>query len=194
VGDEVGLVRATIADTITLHERLSRDPQPVVAAAAAISESVRRGGKLMLCGNGGSAADAQHVAAELVSRFTRERRAIAAVALTTDTSILTAIGNDYAFDRVFARQIEALGREGDVVFGMSTSGRSPNIVEALKTARAAGLKTIALTGCDGGPVGREADIHINVPSESTPRVQEVHITLLHIICDLVERVWVEQDA
>jgi D-sedoheptulose 7-phosphate isomerase len=190
VAEGVDLLRATIADTIALHERVAHDPQSVVDAAAAIVESLRRGGKLMLCGNGGSAADAQHVAAELVSRFLRERQALAAIALTADTSILTAIGNDYTFDRVFARQIEALGRAGDIVFGMSTSGRSRNIVAALEAARAGGLKTIALTGRDGGPVGAAAAIHINVPSESTPRVQEVHITLLHVICDLVESAFV----
>ncbi len=190
MAEGVDLLRATIADTIALHERVAHDPQSVVDAAAAIVESLRRGGKLMLCGNGGSAADAQHVAAELVSRFLRERQALAAIALTADTSILTAIGNDYTFDRVFARQIEALGRAGDIVFGMSTSGRSRNIVAALEAARAGGLKTIALTGRDGGPVGAAAAIHINVPSESTPRVQEVHITLLHVICDLVESAFV----
>jgi len=192
VADDIAVVHATMAATIALHERVARDPEPVVAAAAAIVESLRSGGKLLLFGNGGSAADAQHVAAELVSRFARERRAFAAIALTTDTSILTAIGNDYAFDRVFARQIEGLGRKNDVAFGISTSGRSANVVEGLKAARAIGLRTIALTARDGGPAGAAADIHINVPSESTPRAQEVHITLLHVICDLVERACVER--
>jgi len=142
---------------------------------------------VLLFGNGGSAADAQHLAAEFVGRFQRERRALAAIALTADTSVLTAIGNDYTFDRVFARQVEALGKRGDVAFGISTSGRSPNIVAALETARARGLQTIALTGRDGGAVGRAAAIHINVPSDATARVQEVHRTVLHIICDIVER-------
>ena len=182
------LVRATLSDTIALHERVkAADPQPIVDAAAAISETMTRGGTLLIFGNGGSASDAQHVAAELVGRFQRERRALAATALTADTSVLTAIGNDYAFDRVFARQVEALGKRGDVAFGISTSGRSPNIVAALETARARGLQTIALTGRDGGAVGRAAAIHINVPSDATARVQEVHRTVLHIICDIVER-------
>ncbi len=179
--------RAALAESIALHQQvMDGDAAPVLRAAAAIAEAVRDGGKLLLFGNGGSAADAQHVAAELVGRFQRERRAIAAVALTSDTSVLTSIGNDYAYDRVFARQIEALGAAGDVAFGISTSGASANVVAALDTARARGLTTIALTGCDGGTVGRAAAIHINVPSRSTARVQEVHRTLLHVICEIVE--------
>ena len=182
------LLAATLAETMALHERVRQaDPRPVLDAAAAIVAALRGGGKLLACGNGGSAADAQHVAAELVGRFNRERVALAAVALTTDTSVLTSLANDYAYDRVFARQIEALGREGDVALGISTSGASANVVAALDAARARGLRTIAMTGRDGGAVGRAAEIHVNVPSESTPRVQEVHRTLLHVICDVVER-------
>ena len=184
----VELFRSTLAEAIALHQRVKdADPRPVVDAAAAIVEALGRGGKLLLFGNGGSAADAQHVAAELVGRFIRERVALAAVALTTDTSVLTSIGNDYAFDRVFARQVEALGRPGDVAFGISTSGVSPNVVAALEAARALRMQTIALTGGDGGAVGRLAAIHLNVPSDVTARVQEVHRTLLHVICDIVER-------
>jgi phosphoheptose isomerase len=191
--DRADLVTATLADTIALHERVKQsDPQPVLAAAAAIVEAFGAGGKLLLFGNGGSAADAQHVAAELVGRFQVTRAALSAVALTTDTSVLTSVGNDEAFSRVFARQIEALGREGDVALGISTSGRSPNVVSALEAARTRGLKTIALTGRDGGAVGRAAEIHVSVPSESTARVQEVHRTLLHVICDLVERAFVDR--
>jgi phosphoheptose isomerase len=185
--DPRALFDRTLLDTIALHERATQSPQPVLDAAAAIIDAFRRGGKLLLFGNGGSASDAQHVAAEFVGRFQRERAAMAAIALTTDTSVLTGIGNDYAFDRVFARQIEALGRKGDVAFGISTSGASPNVVAALDAARAQGLQTIALTGRDGGAVGRAAAIHVNVPSDSTARVQEVHRTLLHVICDIVER-------
>jgi phosphoheptose isomerase len=182
------LFRATIADTIALHQQVLETAAPSVGAAAgAIAEALRAGRKLLLFGNGGSASDAQHVAAEFVGRFQRERQALAAIALTTDTSVLTSIGNDYAFDRVFARQIEALGQAGDVAFGISTSGASPNVVAALDAARARGLTTVALTGKDGGAVGRAAAIHLNVPSASTARVQEVHRTLLHVICDLVER-------
>ena len=186
-GDPRALLDRTLKDTIALHEHAKQHAQPVLDAAAAIIEALRAGGKLLLFGNGGSAADAQHVAAEFVGRFQRERAAMAAIALTTDTSVLTSIGNDYAFDRVFARQVEALGRKGDVAFGISTSGASPNVVAALVAARALGLQTIALTGRDGGAVGRAAAIHVNVPSDETARVQEVHRTLLHVICDLVER-------
>jgi phosphoheptose isomerase len=176
-----------LLDTIALHERARQSPQPVLDAAEAIIGAMRGGGKLLIFGNGGSASDAQHVAAECVGRFQRERAAMAALALTTDTSVLTSIGNDYAFDRIFARQIEALGRTGDVALGISTSGASLNVVAALEAARALGLQTIALTGRDGGAVGRAAAIHVNVPSASTARVQEVHRTLLHMICDIVER-------
>jgi D-sedoheptulose 7-phosphate isomerase len=182
------VIHATLDETIALHERLrGSDARPIVDAAEAIVTSLRRGGKLLVFGNGGSAADAQHLAAEFVGRFAREREAFAAVALTTDTSVLTSVSNDYAFERVFARQVEALGREGDVALGISTSGQSQNVVAALETGRSRGLRTIALTGGDGGAVGRSADIHVNVPSASTPRVQEVHRTVLHVICDLVER-------
>jgi D-sedoheptulose 7-phosphate isomerase len=186
------VVAATLRETIALHERVMQaDPEPVLAAAQAIVGSLREGGKLLVFGNGGSASDAQHVAAELVGRFQHERAAIAAVALSADTSVLTSIGNDYTFDRIFVRQIEALGRPGDVAFGISTSGGSPNVVAALAAAATRGLRTIALTGGDGGQVGRTAHIHINVPAASTARVQEVHRTLPHVICDLVERAVVE---
>ena len=186
-GDSGALVDRALTDTIALHEHMRQHAQPVVDAAAAISVSLRAGGKLLLFGNGGSAADAQHVAAELVGRFQRERAAMAAIALTTDASVLTSIANDYAFERVFARQIEALGRRGDVAVGISTSGGSPNVVAALEAAHALGLQTIALTGSDGGAAGRAAAIHVNVPAVNRARVQEVHRTLLLVICDLVER-------
>jgi phosphoheptose isomerase len=184
----VTLLRSAFDETIALHHRVKdADPAPVLAAAAAIVQALGRGGKLLLFGNGGSAADAQHAAAELVGRFTRERAAMAALALTTDASVLTSVANDYAFDRVFARQVEALGRPGDVALGISTSGASPNVVAGLEVARALRMQTIALTGGDGGAVGRLAAIHVNVPSEVTARVQEVHRTLLHVICAIVEQ-------
>jgi D-sedoheptulose 7-phosphate isomerase len=184
-------VTAILAETIALHEQVKQgDLNLVTDAATAIIDAFRQDGRLLTFGNGGSAADAQHVSAELVGRFVRERRSLAAIALTTDTSVLTSLGNDYSFDRVFARQIEGLGRRGDVALGISTSGRSLNVIEALKTARLLGLRTIALTGGDGGAIGSMVEIHINVPSTSTPRVQEVHRTLLHVICELVERAFV----
>jgi len=179
---------ATLRDAIALHERVrAAGLETAAAAAAAITASLRQDGKVLVFGNGGSAADAQHMAAELVGRFARERRGYAAIALTTDASVVTSLSNDYGYDRVFERQIEALGRPGDVAIGITTSGGSANVVRALEAARGRKLTTIALTGRDGGAAGRTADLHINVPSESTPRVQEVHMTLLHIICDLVER-------
>ena len=184
--DPRALFDRTLLDTIALHERARQSSQPVLDAAVAIIGAMRGGGKLLIFGNGGSASDAQHVAAEFVGRFQRERAAMAALALTTDTSVLTGIGNDYAFERVFARQIEALGRKGDVALGISTSGASPNVVAALDVARALGLQTVALTGRDGGAVGRAAAIHVNVPSASTARVQEVHRTLLHVMFEIVE--------
>ena len=179
---------ATLRDAIALHERVrAAGLETAAAAAAAITASLRQDGKVLVFGNGGSAADAQHMAAELVGRFARERRGYAAIALTTDASVVTSLSNDYGDDRVFERQIEALGKPGDVAIGITTSGGSANVVRALEAARGRKLTTIALTGRDGGAAGRTADLHINVPSESTPRVQEVHMTLLHIICDLVER-------
>lgn len=184
---ESDVAYATLSDAIALHERVREAGlEPVAAAAQAIGGAIARGGKVLVFGNGGSAADAEHVAAELVGRFRRERRGYAAVALTTDGCVLTSIANDYGYDRVFARQVEALGQPGDVALGITTSGSSVNVVAALDTARSLQLTTIALTGRDGGAAGRAADVHINVPSDVTPRVQEVHMTLLHVICDLVE--------
>ncbi len=178
---------AALSEAIALHQRVrSAGLDTTVAAAQAIVASLRTGGKVLVFGNGGSAADAAHAAAELVGRFRRERRGYAAIALTADPSVLTSIANDYGYDRVFARQIEALGQPGDVAFAITTSGESVNALRALDAARARQLTTIALTGRDGGSAGRLADIHVNVPSGATPRVQEVHRTLLHVICDLVE--------
>jgi len=175
-------------ESARLHvEAKAASLRPTVAAAEAMIASLRAGGKVLVCGNGGSASDAQHFAAELVGRFERERQALASIALTTDTSILTALANDYSYTRVFARQVEAIGRRGDVLIGISTSGGSANVLEAFAVAKAAGLTTVALTGRDGGAVGASADIHINVPSPSTARAQEVHRTLLHAVCELVER-------
>jgi D-sedoheptulose 7-phosphate isomerase len=180
-------VRQLFEATIGLHRKVAEGSLDAVRqAAAVIREAQAAGGKLLIFGNGGSAADAQHMAAELVNRFQRERDALAALALTTDTSLLTSIANDTSFDRVFVRQIEALGRPGDVALGITTSGASASVVSALEAARSRGLKTIALTGRDGGAAGRAADIHVNVPHESTARVQEVHLTLIHAICELVE--------
>jgi D-sedoheptulose 7-phosphate isomerase len=186
--DEHTAVAAALEAAIAAHERVrAGDLGPIVAAAETIRAALQAGRAVLVFGNGGSAADAQHFTAELVGRFERERRGAAAIALTTDTSVLTSVSNDYGFERVFARQVEALGRRGDVALGISTSGESPNVLRAFEAAGAAGLTRIALTGRDGGALGRGADIHVNVPEPSTARVQEVHRTILHAICDLVER-------
>ena len=175
------------AGAIRAHEAArSADHGALLRAIDAVAEAFRSRRRLLVFGNGGSAADAQHFAAEFVGRFQRERQALAAVALTTDTSVLTAIGNDYSYDRVFARQVEAIGEPGDVAFGITTSGGSANVIEAFRVANARQLTTIALTGRDGGDAGRMADIHLNVPDPSTARAQEVHRTLLHAICEIVE--------
>ncbi len=177
-------VRA-LREAAAAHERMTAGVTPVVDAAKAIAAALKQGGQVLAFGNGGSAADAQHFVAELVGRYERERRAWPAIALSTDPSILTALGNDYGFDRVFARQIEAHGRRGDIALGITTSGRSPNVLRALETANQRGLVTIALTG-RGGAAGPIAKIHLGVDDDRTPRIQEVHITLLHILCELVE--------
>ncbi len=181
------LARQALREAAAAHNLAEADTAPIVAAADLVVASLRAGGTLLVFGNGGSALDAQHVASELVNRFERSRRALAALALTTDASVVTSIANDDSFERVFARQIEGLGRRGDVALGISTSGQSANVVAGLETARQAGLATVALTGHDGGRLGTLADVHVNVASRSTARVQEVHRTLLHVFCDLVER-------
>ena len=151
-----------------------------------IIRAYKAGGKVILFGNGGSAADAQHLAGELVGRFKKDRQAFPAIALTTNTSILTAIANDYGYDRVFSRQLEALATDKDVVIGISTSGNSPNVIEAIRTAKKKGAKTVGLTGQDGGKLAKVADLALRVPSDNFSRVQEAHITIGHIICELVE--------
>ncbi len=156
-------------------------------AVAAVVSALKAGGKVLVFGNGGSAAESQHFAAELVNKFTGWRKALPAIALSTDTSALTAIANDLSFDAVFRRQVEALGRPGDVAVGLSTSGRSKNVVEALRAAKAMGLTTIAMTGPDAGAMAGAADFTLDVPSPSTPRIQEMHLLLLHLMAEEVDR-------
>ena len=158
----------------------------ILQAANLIRDSLAKGGKLLLMGNGGSAGDAQHIAAELVGRYKKERRALPAIALTVDTSAITAIGNDYGYDAIFERQVEALARPGDVILGISTSGNSENVVRGLKRANAMGVHTIALLGNQGGKARSLAKIAIVVPSADTARIQETHITIGHIICELID--------
>lgn len=185
--DPVEAARTQLAESARLKLWLAENLADRLAAAAGlVAEALARGNKVMFCGNGGSAADSQHLAAELVGRYRRNRPGWAALALTVDTSALTAIGNDFGFDEVFSRQVEALGRPGDVLIAISTSGRSPNVLRAVETARARGLKTVGLAGRDGGPLAALVDVALVVPSDDTARVQECHITLGHILCDLVE--------
>jgi len=158
----------------------------VVKVVNVITAALKKGNKILLFGNGGSAADAQHLAAEFVNRFLIERPPLPAIALTTDTSIITSIGNDYDFAQIFAKQIRAIGQPGDVAIGMSTSGVSPNVLRGLEIAKKMGLVTIGLTGRDGGQIAQAVDYCLNVSSNSVPRIQEVHITLGHVICELVD--------
>jgi D-sedoheptulose 7-phosphate isomerase len=167
--------------------RMSATLSDVIAnAAEMIGSALETGHTLFLCGNGGSAADSQHIAAELIGRFERERNSYPAVALTTDTSALTAIGNDYGFEHIFSRQLEGLAKEGDVLLGISTSGGSKNVIKAMKLAKTKGLSTIALTGANPGAMGDLADITIAIPSRRTALVQEGHIAVGHLLCELVE--------
>jgi D-sedoheptulose 7-phosphate isomerase len=162
---------------------------PVAAAVEIMTQSLLNDGKILACGNGGSAADAQHFAAELVGRFEAERQELAAIALTTDTSILTAVANDYAYDQIFARQVRALGRPGDVLLAISTSGNSGNVIEAIKSAHDNQMSIIALTGKGGGQIAAMLDgndIHLCVPADRTARIQEVHLLMIHCLCDGID--------
>ncbi len=180
-------IEESIKESIRVKEAVNKtQAENIERAAKEIIDSLKIGGKLLIFGNGGSAADSQHIAAELVGRFKMDRLALPAIALTTNTSTLTAIANDYGYDVIFSRQIEALGVKGDVALGISTSGNSKNVIDALNKARSMGLKTIALTGNDGGKMKGITDISINVPSKDTPRIQESHIMVGHILCELIE--------
>lgn len=181
------LIRAAVAESIELKKDFFLANEQIIAQVAReICSSLDRGNKVLLFGNGGSAADAQHIAAEWVGRFRKERRALPAIALTTDTSILTAVGNDYGFDQIFARQIHALGIKGDVAIALSTSGDSTNVLLAAEAARERELITVGLTGRDGGKLGAKVQYHLNVPHALSARIQEVHIMVGHILCELVE--------
>ena len=187
---EEKLVSKAFKDSVRVKEMFfsKKNISLVVEASTWIAESFKSGGKLMVMGNGGSAADSQHIAAEFVNRFEIERPPLPALALTTDSSILTSIGNDYDFKFVFSKQVKALGKEADVLLAISTSGASQNVVKAVETAKGLGIKTIALTGKEGGELIEKADLVLNVESQSTPRIQEVHITICHIICELVDHI------
>jgi D-sedoheptulose 7-phosphate isomerase len=183
----IRLIEKLIADHIAMVQALhSFCHEDIVKFADVSKTALARGNKILFMGNGGSAADSQHLAAELVGRFEKERRGLPAIALTTDTSILTAVGNDYGFNRVFSRQIEALAVAGDVVVGLSTSGNSPNVVEAIQAAKAVGAVTVGMTGKDGGKLSALCDVCVKVPSAVTARIQEGHIFIGHIICQLID--------
>lgn len=185
--NELDTVRAALDAAATLHQRVAREAVDVIAEAAArLGAAVHDGRRVLVFGNGGSATDAQHFAAELVGRFRKERRGLPALALTTDGAVLTSIANDYGYDAVFSRQIEALGTRDDVAIGITTSGSSENVTAALRTARSMGLGTIGLTGRDGGDTGQAVDLHVNVSGDDTARIQEVHRTILHVWCELIE--------
>ena len=188
-------VAAHFAESIQVKQLAAEVMSEAVAQAAQLLfDTLANDGKFLICGNGGSAADAQHFAAEMTGRFEKERMELAAVALTTDTSALTAIGNDYGFDHIFSKQVRALGRTGDVLVGISTSGNSGNVIEAIKAAHENGMHVIALTGRDGGKIAQmlqDGDVLLNVPYPRTARIQEVHILLIHALCDCIDTMLTE---
>ncbi len=190
------LIRKQLAQSIATMTKVLNDKsihETVVEAGRITAEAMKAGRKLMVCGNGGSAADAQHLVAEFVSRLTVDRPALRAIALTTDTSILTAIGNDYSYDNVFERQVEAIGQEGDVLMAISTSGNSKNCAKALKLAKKMGIHTLAYTGNKGGAMAELAGLNVIVPSDTTMNIQESHLALEHIFCMVVERYYFGED-
>jgi D-sedoheptulose 7-phosphate isomerase len=187
---ETAYARSHLQESLAAVQAASADPAFLKALgqiADAMAKALQAGSKILLCGNGGSAADAQHIAAELLSRFESDRAPLPAVALTTDSSVLTAIGNDYGYDHVFERQVRGLGNKGDVLIAISTSGRSPNILKGLDAARAGGVVAVGLTGQKGGEMPTRCDILLRAPSDRTAVIQQIHITAAHIVCGLVER-------
>jgi D-sedoheptulose 7-phosphate isomerase len=183
----IGTIRKAVAESLELKKVFFQKNENLIAEVAReLCRAVENGNKVLLYGNGGSAADAQHIAAEWVGRFLRERRPLPAIALTTDTSILTAVGNDYGYDQVFVRQVRALGRTGDVAIAISTSGNSPNVLIATEAAREIGMVTVGLTGRDGGKLGAQVQYHLNVPHQLSARIQEIHLMIGHILCELAD--------
>lgn len=181
------IIQEQLHESARLKLQLAEEmPEKLLAVAEELTACLKSGNKILLCGNGGSAADAQHLAAELVGRFRKERQGLAALALTTDTSILTAVGNDFSFEEIFSRQVEALGNAGDVLVAISTSGTSKNVLAAIRKAKSLGLRTIGLLGNQGGQMAALVDHALVVPSSDAQRIQECHITIGHILCELVE--------
>ena len=176
-----------LKESITVKQEILDRMLPLIEKAASVAaDCLKQGHKLLFCGNGGSASDSQHLAAEFVGRYEKERRALAAIALTTDTSILTAVSNDYGYERVFERQVEALGQKGDILIAISTSGNSKNVLKAVEKAKALGLYTVGLTGGNGGALKSAADLVLVIPSKKTSRIQESHILIGHILCECVD--------
>ncbi|MCX7771024.1 MAG: D-sedoheptulose 7-phosphate isomerase [Proteobacteria bacterium] len=184
---EIGVI---FDETIFLLNKVKdREITKISAVAHAIYRTFQEGGKLLICGNGGSAADAQHMSAEFINRFRIERTPLPAIALTTDTSVITSISNDYSFYEVFSKQVLALGREGDILLGITTSGKSPNILKALEVAKGKGMITVGLSGDYTEEMNKLCDYYIHVPSKNTPRIQEVHLLIEHVICEIVDNLW-----
>jgi D-sedoheptulose 7-phosphate isomerase len=190
--DSTRTLRDQLHDHVRVIEMLDGSIDTIYAIAKAMVHAIASGGKILWCGNGGSAADSQHLSAELVGRFRRKRRAVPSLALTTDTSVITAVANDFSYDDVFSRQIQALCRPGDVVVGISTSGSSPSVVGAIREAKTIRAVTVALTGRGGGEMNGTADFHLRVPSDETARIQEAHILVGHMLCECIERELPEQ--
>lgn len=180
-------IKNMFKEGIALNKKIINDySDKIEEAVNLILSALKNNKKILLCGNGGSATQASHIAAEFIARFKKERKALPAIALTTDLAIITAIGNDYGFDKIFERQIEALGNKGDVLIALTTSGNSPNLIKAIEKSRTIGIKTIGFLGKDGGKLKNAPDTEILIPSDNTPKIQEAHLTILHIICELVE--------
>ncbi|MGC8705387.1 MAG: D-sedoheptulose 7-phosphate isomerase [Athalassotoga sp.] len=182
-------IKSRLLESANVKTKVSQDKellQKIMSSAVKMAEALKDGKKILVCGNGGSAADAQHIAAELVGKFMKERIALPAIALNTNTSVITAIGNDYSYDDIFSRQIEAFSNAGDILIGISTSGNSKNVLKAFEVAKQRSIMTIALTGQSGGKMKDMVDVLINVPSNLTPRIQEAHITIGHIMCEIIE--------
>ena len=193
-GQSRGRFLESLLELSRLAERAAESLAPnLTRAGELVADCLLRGRKVLACGNGGSAADAQHFVAELIGRMTTERRPLPAITLTTDPSVVTALGNDYGFENVFARQVEGLGGPGDVLIAISTSGRSPNVLKAVEVARRSGLRTLALLGEHAHPILEHCDVRVHIPSTNTQRIQEIHMAVLHAICDYVEREIVEQE-
>ena len=183
-------IKSRFLESAEIKLKIAQDDklmEKILTIANDIIKGLKNGKKVMICGNGGSAADAQHIAAELLGKFYLSRKALPAIALNTNVSVLTAVANDYSYDDVFSRQVEGLGKEGDILIGISTSGNSKNVINAIKKGKEMGIETIGFSGRNGGKMKELCDICICVPSDSTPRIQEAHITVGHVICEIVER-------